>query len=256
MPTGIVFEHDGCCDNFTVRSNFDCPIGGPAVRNFSASGLTIGETYLIHIDGNANSEFDLEVTNNIAGNPLPVELIAFSGQNKGDHNMLTWITASELNSDYFVVERSTGDGEWIDIGRVDALGRSASSQTYELLDKTPPEGMGYYRLRQIDADGSSQYSKVVALKNFYEDNQLMVSRIYPNPSQDLVYMDISSLAQEAELNMELRDASGRLMMANTQLVTRGDNQVAINIAALAPGMYTCIIRTDEEIVDITRLIRN
>lgn len=255
MPTGIVFEHDGCCDNFTVRSNFDCPIGGPAVRNFSATGLTVGESYLIHVDGNNNSEFDLEITNNIAGNPLPVQLLSFDGQNKGAYNHLQWATATELNSDYFVVERTTGDGEWLDIGTVQAKGHSASTTDYELIDENPPLGMAYYRLRQVDADGSQNHSKVVALKNFRDEGQLMVARMYPNPTRDLVYMDITSLASTAELQMELRDGSGRLVMATTRTVERGDNEIALNLSTVARGMYTCIIRTDQEIVEVTRIVR-
>ena len=255
MPTGIVFEHDGCCDNFVVRSNFDCPIGGPAVRNFTATGLTIGETYLVHIDGNTNSEFDLEVTNNIAGNPLPVELLTFTGTNKGSYNLLEWSTASELNTDYFIIERRTSDDEWASIGTVVAASRSTQVQEYSLRDNEPPVGMAYYRLKSVDQDGDVQESKIVALKNYPEGGQLVVEGIYPNPTTGLVHFDISSLAETADLHMELRDNSGRLIMQHQPTVVRGDNELLVDMSEVARGTYTCIIRTDTEIVDVTQIVR-
>lgn len=95
--------------------------------------------------------------------PLPVELVAFTATALGPASVrLAWATASELNSDYFDVERSLDGLTFEAVGRVAAAGNSATTRQYEWRDAAPPAGASplYYRLRQADHDGTAHYSAV------------------------------------------------------------------------------------------------
>ncbi|MFN9710269.1 MAG: T9SS type A sorting domain-containing protein, partial [Bacteroidota bacterium] len=95
---------------------------------------------------------------------------------------LTWSTFSEYNSKEFMVERSSNQVDWTSIGRVDAKGNSQSELTYRFTDKSPVQGMNYYRLRQVDINGAVAYSEIVRM-NIVQKGEVS---IYPNPAKDKV----------------------------------------------------------------------
>lgn len=97
-----------------------------------------------------------------SGTPLPVELVNFTAEKRGAAVALAWATASERNSDRFEVERSRDGRTFERIGQVAAAGSSTSPHRYDFLDtKYPSEtDLLYYRLRQVDLDGTTAYSPV------------------------------------------------------------------------------------------------
>jgi GEVED domain/Beta-propeller repeat len=96
--------------------------------------------------------------------PLPVELISFTGREEGRGVRLQWATASEINSSHFAVERSADASTYSSIGEVQAAGHSQSLITYVLDDPTPFIGWNYYRLAQVDLDGTVDHSHTVAVQ--------------------------------------------------------------------------------------------
>ena len=113
-----------------------------------------------------------------ASTPLPVQLSSFVAQPAGPAAVqLAWTTAQELNSATFAVERSPDGRVFTAIGTVAAAGRSTSRRTYQLTDVAAPSGTSYYRLRQVDTDGSFAYSEVRVV-------QLTGAglTLYPNPA--------------------------------------------------------------------------
>ncbi|MEO5642487.1 MAG: T9SS type A sorting domain-containing protein, partial [Bacteroidia bacterium] len=96
-------------------------------------------------------------------NPLPVELISFNALVTGNEVYLAWQTASELNNDYFIIERATDQNSFIEIGRVDGYGNSSQEHSYIFIDQYPTEGNNYYRLKQTDFNGQYNYSNTVAI---------------------------------------------------------------------------------------------
>ncbi len=97
------------------------------------------------------------------GNVLPIELIAFNASAAGSEVHLNWSTASELNNDYFTVERSKDGLSWEEVVRVDGAGNSIHRLDYSSVDKRPYAGLSYYRLKQTDFDGQYSISKVVSV---------------------------------------------------------------------------------------------
>lgn len=109
-------------------------------------------------------------------NPLPVELLYFDGRlNKNKKVDLTWATASEINNDYFNIERSQDGKNWETIDRVEGAGNSNQKLNYQTKDSNPYEGVSYYRLKQTDFDGSFEYSNIVSIN--YELDRELVKRI-------------------------------------------------------------------------------
>jgi hypothetical protein len=94
-------------------------------------------------------------------NPLPVELVHFSGVCDGGRVTLTWVTASEQNTDAFIIERSTDNINYAAIGTVAAAGHSSAMVHYSFVDEAPP-ALAYYRLKQMDLDGRSNIGPVSA----------------------------------------------------------------------------------------------
>lgn len=98
-------------------------------------------------------------------NVLPITLIDFSGFDEGDYNYLQWSTSSEINNDYFTIEKSENAIHWSELGRVDGSGNSSVEKSYSYVDKNPYAGTTYYRLKQTDYNGNFEYFNIIAIEN-------------------------------------------------------------------------------------------
>lgn len=116
--------------------------------------------------------------------PLPVDLINFEAKKVNNKIALTWSTATELNNDKFIIEHSSNGVSFERIGKVSGNGTTTKTINYSFSDNYPEKGLNYYRLKQIDLDGSFIYSDVIniALK------QLIDIKVYPNPVIDVLYL--------------------------------------------------------------------
>jgi hypothetical protein len=116
---------------------------------------------------------------NVGYGTLPVELVHFGGEVVGESVELTWVTESELNNDFFTVERSIDGVMFETVGTVDGKGTTAYQQQYNLMDDDPYKGTAFYRLKQTDLDGSFQYVGTIEV-NFTVRNKAKI-KAYPNP---------------------------------------------------------------------------
>jgi hypothetical protein len=133
--------------------------------------------------------------------PLPVVLTAFQGKATPAGVALTWQTASELNADYFVVERADNPAEGYQLlGRVASAGTSSQARRYQFSD-VAPLALGYYRLRQVDRDGASTFSPVVAVATQSSGAGLAA---YPIPATATLTVSAAAGAQ-----LEVVDQLGR-----------------------------------------------
>jgi hypothetical protein len=128
--------------------------------------------------------------------PLPVTLIDFNADKEGDLVKLAWSTATEINNDYFLVEKSKNSIDFIAIESLKGAGNSQSILNYETIDHSPYNGVSYYRLKQVDYDGTVSYSKIEAV-NFNGDGKIT---IYPNPGTG--FFNIQGLATESEITVD------------------------------------------------------
>lgn len=163
----------------------NAPVNG---SNVPTAGLRV--TFRIVLTTFDRGTFLIDNVSLTAGNttqPLPVELTRFDAAAKGSGVALSWATASEKNSAYFEVQRSATGEAYETIGKVAAQGSSTSLREYAYADSRPLVGRAYYRLRQVDADGSSAYSPVASVRA----DGLAEAQPYPNPSTDALTLPAS-----------------------------------------------------------------
>ena len=128
---------------------------------------TNNNTLYIHVNtnslcGTVNACRNVSVTRMSA---LPVELISFEGKKQTNSNMLYWSTASEYNTNYFIIEKSVNGVEWSGIGQVQSAGNSTQKLDYSLEDKDVSQVINYYRLHQYDIDGVDDIFGPIAINN-------------------------------------------------------------------------------------------
>ncbi len=147
--------------------------------------------------------------------PLPVELISFQATKTPErHVELTWKTASEINNDYFVIEKSTDAVHYIPLQEVEGAGNSNVELSYVVLDQSPYAGVSYYRLKQVDYDGTVSY-KGVREVNFNYDNVLEKKNpeftMYPNPTNGDFFTIQTTSPYDAlkEVFVVVSDVNGR-----------------------------------------------
>ncbi|WP_421795696.1 hypothetical protein [Haliscomenobacter sp.] len=141
---------------------------------------------------------------------LPIELTQFEAKLQDQGIMVTWTTATELNNDYMALERSANGQNFLEITRVKGKGTTQETQHYQYFDPNPLAGINYYRLRQVDFNGTTDHSKVVAVT--LDKGELM--SIFPNPAKDRINIQ-TSLTLLAE-EVFLLDALGRKISLNLQ----------------------------------------
>ena len=162
--------------------------------------------------------------------PLPVELISFAGKFTAGANLLEWETASETQSSFFEVERSTDGQTFRPIGSLAAAGTSGQAHSYRYREAAPA-GRCYYRLKQVDLDGSSTYSPVIVL----EGTAAASFALYPNPVLDKVTLTSSS-TMVTQLTLVLRDLRGQAIYQQQGAVTR-NSPLPVELPALPAGLY-------------------
>lgn len=146
--------------------------------------------------------------------------------------MLDWTTATEVNSDFFEVQRS-GDGhEFIPIGRVMAKGFSNSISDYQFKDVQPLKGMSYYRLRQVDEDGTDEFTNIVAV-NFTKSTL----SVFPNPVADKIIRMVLPEQENGVLVANLFDMTGKNVQYIGNVLTDGYSRQFQIDASLLPGTY-------------------
>jgi hypothetical protein len=142
-------------------------------------------------------------------NPLPIELISFTANPQGKNVLLSWATASELNNDYFTLEKSRNGKEFEVLTKVDGNGTTHIRTDYQFTDQNPFLGLSYYRLRQTDYDGTSETFPAVGVL-FTASDQFSV---FPNPIKDQTLgIKISGRQKNEILELNMFNLQGRLIL--------------------------------------------
>lgn len=136
------------------------------------------------LNGSTSNWVAGQVTTSCAA--LPVELISFTGRATEAGNLLQWITATEENNEGFQVQRSSDGRDFQTIGWVAGAGTTLATQQYEYRDDQPLTGLNYYRLQQVDYDGTTDYSEVITVVRASKTNGIVA---YPNPVSDLLTLE-------------------------------------------------------------------
>ncbi len=165
-------------------------------------------------------------------NPLPVTLTSFEANCNGTEVELTWTTASEINNDYFVVEKSFDAVTFFDLVTVQGNGNANVTNHYSAYDTNPSNGTTYYRLKQVDFDGATTYHQITSTNcnnNGFEVNQISLNN-------NKLSFNVSTTLDE-NLTVYFYDYRGRLIASDVAKVIAGNNVIEINNLELSPSIY-------------------
>jgi hypothetical protein len=160
--------------------------------------------------------------------PLPIELLFFEATAVGDVVQLHWETASEVNNDFFTIERSSDAVDFTPVLSVPGTGNSNVRRSYVASDTDPLSGTAYYRLKQTDFNGAYSYSEIVAVTVDHENEGFS---IYPNPAFDVIYV----MTEREMSSVSVTNIAG--LAQEVERVQLGVGRWKINVSTLNPGMY-------------------
>lgn len=235
-PAGVTVSQTGGAAGTTLASaQGNCVIGG---TNGAVAGAASTPT------------FSLSATE--GATPLPIELLTFKAGQQGEMVALEWKTASELNNDRFEVQRSL-DGELFEtVAEVRGAGTTNRTSHYEAWDHQAVEGLSYYRIRQIDYDGKSSNSWLVAVEYIPPSEVL---GLYPNPvaNGQSVVLDLR-LHQKEVVDIAVADASGRIVQQQSVELSKGFQKQSIATDDLSNGIYFVRVALGSTSVKTNRLV--
>ncbi|RAK69417.1 T9SS type A sorting domain-containing protein [Hymenobacter edaphi] len=218
------------------------PVGGEANASATRS-ITV----------NAPSFSRWTVSN--VSNPLPVELLHFTAQGRGADALLRWSTATEHNNSHFLVEVSTDGHRFQPVGQVAGRGNSLGRSDYQFVDERVGrygQALLYYRLRQVDHDGTETMSPLVAL--WVSGDKELVMEAFPNPFRDNLKLRINAAATEPA-TLTLQDRLGRMILSQAVQLVAGVTTVELpRVYSLAPGIYVATVRTKTKQF-VTKVVR-
>ena len=227
-------------------------LGGTKAFINGSGNLTANDNFTltcpgtIRVSGNANRAYEI-ISYRIFQAPcgtcllLPVELLDFSAMAEKEAVNLFWSTSSELNNDYFILEKSTDAVNFEQLAIVKGAGTSTDRHDYSFIDNNPNKGYNYYRVKNVDFDGTSSESPVIAISY----NSAAQLSIYPNPLPKGEQLNISSTEQFERIS--LFNAYGQMVYTNNS-----NNAPILLPNDLPAGFYT--ISIDFESGSIVRKI--
>jgi hypothetical protein len=184
--------------------------------------------------------------NYTSGGPLPVELLFFNAIQTGEKVSLSWATASELNFDYFSIEKSSNGIDFSELEQVKGHGTTNERKDYKLVDNLPLIGRNYYRLKSVDFDGYTEYFNVV-LVNFSGEKTVS---IFPNPSDGKAITIALNFVPEKNTTITIFDNYN----SNIEVVSAIDPWQSVTFAnSLKSGLYFARIVT-KDFVRVERFV--
>jgi len=176
---------------------------------------------------------ELGKTISIGAAPLPVKLLLFAATRNSGQVNCNWETATEQNSDYFLVERSTDGHNYTTIGKVASAGTSAVNKNYYFTDLNPLSRSATYRLRMLDTDGSESFSPAVAVAAGSKLEENLTASVVPNPGNGLFELLTSgSPLIEANIYNTLGGHIQRLIPTSSQT-----QRLSFNLTSCPAGIY-------------------
>lgn len=242
---------------FDVIPNSNNPVATNVAMNVYTDGFGAGYSGYIHSGccaslypncfgvyggpGNSNS-FGFAFDD--PGNPLPIELVEFNGEAGNNQINLKWTTASEINNDYFTIDKSTDGENWKTIGQLNGSGNSTIESEYMWSDVNPIPGDNYYRLKQVDFDGTLSYSHVISV-NYKSENSFIV---YPNPVDE-------QLIIETENNYSNRYTLFNLLGEKIiETFSTPLSRISINTSQTSSGIYYLIVENEKDKTESRKII--
>lgn len=185
---------------------------------------------------------------------LPIELTDFYATIKDKNVEINWETISELNSDYFIIERSSDGINFEPLSQMQSSKNSSQIKQYNYIDENPLPNINYYRLKLIEKDGSYRFSRIIDA--ILETEKIVINHIKPNPTKDMIHFEIHS-SKKTDILIELTDFTGLKVYKELKNIEAGQSTENLNLQNLAQGVYILKISSaNNELISYTKIIKN
>ena len=246
--------HFGSPNNFDPEKIYSAMWKGGCWENISSAHGSISADHktisvvanIPRVSVRATEPSYLTLASTDRGTLLPIELLSFTADCNGKSVELAWTTATEKNNDYFSLERSSDAINFNEIARIAGAGNSIEQLDYTYTDYSANGGETYYRLVQVDYDGTRSVSEIVVAicDDTYGEPDVQV---FPNPFHDNVTVHMENFADETA-SIEVYDMLGRAVLMDT--VSAGaDSEVTLNFGTLSAGTYIVRVSTPNYVVN-------
>lgn len=177
---------------------------------------------------------------------LPITLQSFTGQAMKETNQLKWVTSAELNSSHFELQRSENGRQFVKIATINAAGNSSIPQYYEYADGGLLPSNSYYRLKQVDLDGKTWYSRIIVISR---GEASYVIAVYPNPTTGT--LNLVSGKEMKNARIRIVNAGGQLVAEKTNISGTSYN---LDISYLLNGVYFMDVYENNKVIR-TRIVK-
>ena len=220
----------------SIANGFIETIAGSSYIEFTIPGFS--EFWLM------NSEF---------ATPLPVTFTSFAANCNKEEVEIKWTTATEQNSQSFIVERSRDLSIWEFVSEVTAAGNSSSVLNYTAFDTYPFSGVTYYRLKQVDLNGAEKIYGPISASCADVENSMIV---FPNPTKGNFTVEISSDENYSNAQIQITDLTGKVINARSTNILEGKNQFTFEGLDLQLGTYIINLNTGNGKINPVRVVVN
>ncbi|RMG62394.1 MAG: T9SS C-terminal target domain-containing protein [Bacteroidetes bacterium] len=197
------------------------------------AGTYDGLTHTLTFTGVDLADGDLLTLGSTSGN-FPVEFVSFAATPEAGQVLLQWATASELNNDYFEVERSVDGATFDPLQRIEGAGNAQVVTTYETRDSAPSAGRSYYRLRQVDFSGSFSYSPIAEV--YLSESEARVLTVFPNPVAAGSPFSIR-YSGHSRARLQVLDGAGRSVLQESLPAVSHEQEITIDSGNWTRGLY-------------------
>ncbi len=247
----ILKVYDGPTDSEPMIGNYcgeesgDGDVPGDASNNLYVGKIfqsthSSGCLYFTFQSDNSINETGWEAEVACIQATLPVELTDFYVIKNDNNGILHWETSVEINNEGFYIERSSDMENFESIAFVRAVTLPTNSNQYKYVDEGLSSGKYYYRLRQVDLDGSTTYSKVESLH--IDENEEGQIKFFPNPFSDLLQIDIPTYSPDQSISVKIYDRLGKLVFEDQNINTE-NGVIKLSLSELAQGSYFVCVQT-------------
>lgn len=239
---------------FIGQSTYDnnCNLIGNYIAVGYCGGATSGDIMTICFDLNTSSSCDpiticpmLFCNTSICSTALPIELLSFEANCNSNNIVLNWSTISEINNDYYVIEKSLNGIDFFSISTIQGSGNSNQLLKYSIVDDELSEKQTYYRLKQVDFDGAYNYSNIISSNCVSSD-----FNIYPNPASNTINISLTG-TDKSKPTAKIYNPFGKLV--HQEELNSLTN--SINIQYLANGVYLVQLIDNNRILTSKKIIK-
>ena len=223
----------------------------------TANGLTFAFGSII-VNGISTSMIPLNSTKYITigsvseSTPLPVQLVSFEGELVDDKVIVSWQTASEINNDKFILEKSFDCKNWFTIAEIEGAGNSTNVLNYSFVDDALILGTQYYRLTQVDFDGAKETFQTIDVSKIA--TAPFEIKVFPNPMKEEV--KVSFLAdKQGYSRFRIYAQSGQEMYGGLVGTVQGENSFNFNTSSFTEGIYVFKIEKENGVVSTVKVVK-